>query len=434
MRRLIKINSRFRYICYLLFIFSAFPSYGEFASNTHIDPLGIEYQSDINVEYGSNDNIYYQHDDNIESSDYYSIKPEFSMAGQHDTKQFYIFYQGDYRSYDNQDLGDNDYDDHMLFANFKWQMGIRHRIDLTGMYNLGHEARGTGVTQGFYFNRNPSGDENQAVFSDFNVDGNVNNKSSNISTKYIYGAEKAKGNLIFEYQRNELSYDLESDYTDLFKKYLKNEEFVETRWIFDFRHQVTDRSRFDYIFMYKDFDYLDNERDNQQYIAEVSYVGQLTGKSKVEASVYYLDNELSERADKSLNWYFMYQWKPVKHSRFELKSLSEVKEADNTGDSVHSYTNSLEWEHEFLGHITTNIMYTRIHHTYEIKDNEETYDTLMMSARYLFRKDIEFTLSYTYSLYSSDDDGDPVFIIDKEYERNLGYKQNIISFGIKVGI
>lgn len=409
------------------------PSYAEFTSNPHIDWLGLEYHSNLATEYGYNDNVFYQDHNQVISSDYVALKPELSIAGKRNTKDFYLFYQGDYRQYNDQQVEDDSYNDHFFYGAFDWELGIRHHLSLSASYKLGHEARGSGATKGFYFYSDGSSGK-QATFSDFNITHELGTQSGNLAAQYTYGAKDAKGNLIFDLQRNELDYDILDSYDPVFQDYLKNEESVETKASIDFRHQVTGRTRLDYILMYKTFDYLDPERDNDEYIALFSLISEFTGKSKLEARVYYLENKLASNSKSSVNWSVMYQWKPVSYSTFMVKSSSEVKENDNTGDYIQSYQNSLTWKHEFLGHVSSDITYNHINDEYQIKDNKEQYDYLDFSLGYLFRPNVELSLLYRYALFTSDDRTDPVYMAGSEYKRDLGYEQNEVSLSLKVGI
>lgn len=419
--------------CLLLLLLFTIPSYAEFTSNTHIDWLGLEYQSNLATEYGYIDNVFYQNNNQIRGSDYVALKPELSITGKRNTKDFYLFYQGDYRHYNNQQIKEDSYDDHLFYGAFDWELGIRHHLRLSASYKLGHEARGSGATKGFYFYPDHTS-VNQATFSDFNITHELATQNRNLLAQYTYGAKGAKGNLIFELQRNELDYDVLDSYDPIFQDYLKNEESVETRASIDFRHQITGRTRLDYSLMYKTFDYLDPERDNDEYIALISFISELTGKSKLEARVYYLENKLAITSNSSVNWSILYQWKPVDYSTFIVKSSSEAKENDNTGDYIQSYQNSVTWKHEFLGHVSSDITYNHINDEYQIKDNKEKYDYLDFRLGYLFRPNVELSLLYRYSLFTSDDRSDPVYMAGSEYKRDLGYEQNEVSLSLKVGI
>ncbi len=429
-RNLLKVRKQWYLGLLLLF---AVPTYAEFSTNTHIDPLGLEYQTSLALDYGYSDNVLHQHESEIIGSDYVSLKPVLSIAGHRHTKDLYLFYQGDYREYNDEQVKEQSYDDHFFYGNFKWELSIRHHIEMSASYQIGHEALGDGVTKGFYFDSTPSS-ELRASFNDFNIEHEINNTHSNVAAKYTYGAKGAKGNLIFEVQQNQLDYDVLESYDLTFQNYMKNEEFTETRASIDFRHQITGRTRFDYVFMFKRYDYIDPERDNDEWIGLVSFISQLTGKSKVEARLYFLDNQLSQRDSKSINGSIWYKWQPVDYSTFILKYSSEAKEADNTGDYVQSKQSSLSWQHEFLGHVSTDISYKHINDEYQIKDNAEVYDYVDFSVKYLFRPHIELSLQYRYSLFNSENDVDPIYILGEQYARELGYRENDVSLSLKVGI
>lgn len=140
-----------------------------FQDSKHIDPfLGLEFSSSVSSGYGFDDNVLHQRNSHIISSDYYALKPTFSVVGQRNTKKFGFYYLGDYRHYNNNVVKSDSYDDHQLNGVFNWELGIRHHLELTGSYSKNHEALGTGVTQGFFFESNTS-PQNSATFNKFNI-------------------------------------------------------------------------------------------------------------------------------------------------------------------------------------------------------------------------------------------------------------------------
>ena len=140
-----------------------------FQNSKHIDPLlGLDFSSTVTADYGHNDNVFFQHNTNIVGSDYYNLKPTFSIQGQRNTKKFSISYQGDYRDYTNKFTDSNNYADHLINGVFNWELGFRHHLKIKGSYIIGHEALGTGVTNGFSFDNNDNlGDS--ATFDYFNI-------------------------------------------------------------------------------------------------------------------------------------------------------------------------------------------------------------------------------------------------------------------------
>ncbi|OBU17235.1 hypothetical protein AYY19_10965 [Photobacterium aquimaris] len=405
-----------------------------FQNSKHIDPLlGLEFSSSVSSGYGFDDNVLHQLNDNIISSDYYSLKPVFSVVGQRNTKNFGLYYSGDYRHYTNNEISDDSYDDHQLHGVFKWELGFRHHFELTGSYSQNHEALGTGVTNGFFFD-NETQQNNAATFNNFNISHDIGKTKKKINAKYTYGAKNAKGNLVFDFSREYTDYDILDSYQSAFKEYLKNENVTESDFKVTFRHQYTDKTRFDYTLLYKDFRYLDHERDNDELIGAFSIISQLTGKSKVEATISNVQKKMQSSNFSGVNWNLSYQWQPVDYSKIILKTLSEAKEPDNIGDFVQSLQNSITWQHQFLGHITSNLSYKHISDKYHIRKRKDRYDYLDLSLNYLFRPKVEFSLGYKYMLFHTNNSADPVFIDGNSYIRKLGYEQNQFGLSVKVAI
>ncbi|MCD9518215.1 hypothetical protein [Photobacterium phosphoreum] len=405
-----------------------------FQDSKHIDPfLGLEFSSSINAGYGFDDNVLHQRDSNIISSDYYALKPTFSVVGQRNTKNFGLYYLGDYRNYTNNVVKSDSYDDHQFNGVFNWELGIRHHLSVTGSYSKNHEALGTGVTKGFFFD-NDTSKPDIATFNAFNITHDIGRTNKKIDTQYTYGAKRAKGNIIVDLSQARTNYNILNSYQSAFKNYLENENVTENDARLIFRHQYTDRTRFDYTLMYKDFNYLDHERNNNELIGAFSVLSQLTGKSKIEATVSKVQKKMQSTNFSGVNWNVSYKWQPVDYSTIMLKTLSEAKEPDNTGDFVQSFQNSISWKHQFLGHITSLLSYKHTSDKYHIRKRTDRYDDVALSLHYLFRPKVEFIFDYQYTLFHTDNSADPVFIDGNTYERRLGYEQNQFGLSVKVAI
>ena len=414
-----------------------------FQESNHIDPfLGLTFSSSVNTEYGFDDNVFNQHDDHIIGSDFYFLNPSISIVGKRNTKDFGFYYSGNYRKYNNDVLSyrgesDQNYKDHNLMGVFTWELGFRHHLELLANYDIGHEALGTGVTNGFYFSdENPS--EKYATFDLFNITSPIQKINKKINIKYIYGAKDAKGNIVFDLSQDRLDYDILSSYTSAFNTYLNDENMTETDANVTFKHQYTDRTRFDYKLIYKKYDYIDNQRDNDELITAFSFIHQITGKSKIEATISKVQKKMQSTNFSSINWNIFYKWQPVDYSTLFLQSKSEVKEPENTGDFVQSYENSITWDHQFLANISSQISYKNINDRYHIRDRKDIYHYFDLRLSYLFRPKIEVTFDYRYVLFHSSLNTDAVFInekpISRQYLRNLGYEKNQFSLSVKVAI
>ncbi|PTB32456.1 outer membrane beta-barrel protein [Photobacterium phosphoreum] len=405
-----------------------------FQDSKHIDPfLGLEFSSSINAGYGFDNNVLHQRNHDIISSDYYSLKPTFSVVGQRNTKNFGLYYSGDYRRYSNNEVKSDGYDDHQIEGIFKWELGIRHHLELTGSYNQGHESLGTGVTNGFFFD-NEATQPNAATFDYFNITHDIGKTKKKIDAKYTYGAKYAKGNIVLDLSREYTDYNILDSYQSAFINYLKNENVTENNIKVTFIHQYTDRLRFDYTLLYKDFSYLDPDRNNDELIGAFSIISQLTGKSKIEATISKEQKKMQGSNFSGVNWNVAYRWQPVDYSTIILKTVSEAKEPDNLGDFVQSEQNSIAWQHQFLGHITSYLSYKHISDKYHIRKRKDRYDYLDLSISYLFRPKIEFTLGYKHMLFHTNNSADPVFIDGNSYIRKLGYEQNQFGLSVKVAI
>ena len=432
--------------CHLLLVGCTCVSYSlaanadsTFQESKHIDPfLGLDFSSFVSTGYGFDDNVFNQLDDHIIGSNFYFLKPSISMLWHQNTKDFGFYYSGNYRKY-NDDVSsyrgksDQSYDDHNLTGIFTWELGFRHHLELLANYDIGHEALGTGVTNGFYFSdEDPLG--KHATFDLFNITIPIKKTNKRANIKYTYGATGAKGNIIFDLLQDRLNYDIHSRYDSIFSTYLNNENITETDVNITFKHQYMEQTRFDYKLIYKNYNYKDNQRDNDDFIIAFSFISQITGKSKIEATVSKVQKKMQGDDFSSINWNVSYKLQPTDYSTLFVKSKSEVKEPENTGDFIQSFENSITWKHQFLGHITSSLSYKHISDKYQIRERTDRYDNVVFNLHYLFRPKIEFIFDYQYALFHTNNSTDPVFINGENYERRLGYEKNQFGLLVKVAI
>ncbi|WP_297476551.1 outer membrane beta-barrel protein [uncultured Photobacterium sp.] len=414
-----------------------------FQESKHIDSLlGLEFSSSINAGYGFDDNVFNQHDDHIIGSDFYFLNPSMSIIGKRNTKDFGFYYFGNYQKYNNdvssyRGKSDQNYKDHNLTGIFTWELGFRHHLELLVNYDIGHEALGTGVTNGFYFS-DDSPSQESATFDLFNITRPIEKINKKANVKYIYGAKGAKGNLVFDLSQERLDYDILSSYTSAFNTYLNDENMTETDANVTFKHQYTDRTRFDYKLIYKKYNYRDYQRDNDELITALSFISQITGKSKIEATVSRVQKTMQSSDFSGVNWNVSYKWQPADYSTLFIQSKSEVKEPENTGDFVQSFENSITWDHQFLANISSHLSYKNLNDSYHIRDRKDKYHYFDLRLSYLFRPKIEVNFDYRYALFYSSLNTDAVFInekpIPRQYIRNLGYEKNQFSLSVKVAI
>ena len=160
-------------------------------------------QANVGLHFDLNDNIFNSSDQEIESW-ILRISPDLLLSSTPGKRQFSAQYVGDYGKFF--DSPDDNYEDHSLTGRGLFQSGSRGLLDVSAIFAQGHDARGSGQTQGVP----PDSPEFPAEPDEF--------ERTDWTAQYTHGAEGARGRLNFGLGGSDLDYNNNRNRTQFFDR------------------------------------------------------------------------------------------------------------------------------------------------------------------------------------------------------------------------
>ena len=304
---------------------------------------------------------------------------------------------------------DDDYTDHFLSANGEFELNSRHAIDVSALYEDGHEERGTGLSIG-------SGED---------ITSPDTYKSSLIEADYIYGSLTSAGLLTFSASRNTLDYDKEEE------AYLIRDRFTNKLGA-EFSYSISPSTNIvvDVAKSFVRYDYQpvdDTIRNSDVTRILLGATWESTAATTGFAKVGYQekDFETTERDNfYGTDWEVGVDWQPIEYTTVRLSTSADTRETNGEGDLIRSRDYAVSWNHDWYDYLSTNVGVITIDNTYILNDDtiterEDDFTIYTMSASYQARRWLSVSFFYEYSELSSNRD-------------TLGYDRNNIGVSFEV--
>lgn len=291
---------------------------------------------------------------------------------------------------------DDNYTDGTLSGGVIYQPTSRAKFDINAATTHGHDARGTGRTEGGAGNAKP--DE-------------YNQKT--LAGVFTYGVAGAKGNLA-----------LSADYLD--KKYTNNrpgtlgQDHDETGLGAVFRWQVMPKTKLLLEVRHRDFDYdytsagtntLDS--DEQRYFVGVEW--QATYKTKGSARIGRLKKDFDSSARKDVSdgaWEAAVEWKPRSYSTVDLSTGRTTAESTGTGDVTLTDYYRASWTHAWVKRLSTTLSYSYSEDDYPgSAGREDETESYKAEAMYKMRHWLDLSAGFEHIAKDSSDSS-------LDYDRN----------------
>jgi hypothetical protein len=347
-----------------------------------LGPASITPTLTLREEYDSN--LFRQHDDVTESWVQVMLLHMQALA-QDGPHEYTLDYRGEAGFVDNSSA--DDYVDHAVTVDGKWDMATRHRAQLMAGYLRDHDRRGTAYFQG-----------DQALL----IDEPLRFSEEMFLGRYSYGARNAQGRLDFEVKGTNKTYlnfreltrrnDLTHVYgtvTFLWRVAGSLRGLLETtQGNVNYRH---DPDKVDGALDVRDSDYA-------RYLAGVTW--ELAGKTTGTLKLGHATKDFSDRDRKDFSgtsWSGELTWNPVSYSRLTLATGRRTDEAYGRGDFIDATDWGLIWEHSWSDRIETSLRYRHSDETYE-EDPDGRDDTIQnygFDIDYAMRRWLAIGLFYT---------------------------------------
>ncbi|QDX32064.1 outer membrane beta-barrel protein [Dickeya poaceiphila] len=413
------------------------PSWAELVPKSHIGIAGIDFQSQLGLDYGHESNVTNQayHQDVI-GSDFQSLKPTLKAIGQRDQDRYLLMYSGDYRHYGSAPA--DNYTDHLLRFNGAWRYGQRHGIALILDDSLGHEARGSGITEGF----------RPQQLREFGIHSPLSNTLFNSELRYSYGTPggRGKADVAVLFKKLRLGHTGDIRNTDIdFYNYILGQEWHENGLVAELTDQYSQATRFNYRFTHNQRRYeIDAKKDNNDYYLEYGVKSQLTGKTRIDANVSWLyktfDNNPNARDFSGVNWNIQGEWKPVKQSAFIAHTAQRIKDPTEVGGYIMVSEYGISYQHVWLvGKFSTTFDYSYLTDDYKnyLDDRKDRNRVFTFAMNYSVRPSINVEVKYQLNTLRSNKNTDSFFIGpdgNRQVIRTLGHDNSLIMFTTKVQI
>ena len=292
------------------------------------------FDANVGLHFDWNDNVFDSSDQDTESW-IARVSPELSLSSAPGKRQFSAQYAGDYGKFF--DSSDDDYQDHSLTGRGLIQMGSRGLLDVSAIFEQGHQSRGRGLTRGL----DPDSPDFPTEPDEFD--------RIDWTAQYTHGAEGARGRLNFGLGGSALEYSNNRDRTQFFDR-------DASYALIGLAIGAQERSAFVMQARYTyDLDY-DVDRPGEASLngdnlrALVGFTWEATGKT--EGSIRFgaerrsFDDPVRE-TNTSASWDVAIRWSPREYSHFDFATSNENDETISVEDFIDRTTYGVSWTHEW---------------------------------------------------------------------------------------
>lgn len=333
--------------------------------------------------------------------------PQLTLATQVDNNPLQLSYtleRGEYFT-----STDDDYTDHFVVANADFELNSRHRVNIAGEYEDGHEERGTGFSLG-------SGNDLTSPDTF---------KRSVIDAQYSYGSFSSDGMVTLKASRQTRDYDRSED-VYLFRDRVQNEIGIE----FDYQIASATNLVVEVSETYIRYDLEESVAANRdsdviRVLAGIEWesTAAITGFAKVG----YTDRDFESTSRDTFtgtDWEVGIDWRPVEYTQIRLLTNADTRETNGDGDFIRNKDYTVIWQHEWQQDISSQLSITSTNSDYiesvEGVENRED-DTMIYDASVSY--DARRWLRLSAFLRIQDRDSN---------RETIGYDRSIVGFRAEV--
>jgi hypothetical protein len=298
---------------------------------------------------------------------------------------------------------DDNYLDAELTALAEFTPGDRTTLSFGAGYFEGHDARGTGDSEGAAALLFPHPDEYH---------------EADVFARLEYGLKEMYAPRVkFEIGHNDIEYENNRARTS-------DSDLEEDRFLASFAFMVMPNTSLVLDASYSDTDYDTANSDNQKLklLAGVSWdaTSQTTGYAKFGRRKTDFDNGRDEDGSA---WELGVEWKPLSYATVKLSSSrdSEDSRGATVGNSSEITTNKASWRHEWRSYLNSTLFYESVDEDFEDIDREDKTVAYGISANYSMRDWLNFSASISREENDSSVTG-------------LDYDDNVFRISVKIGM
>jgi len=291
-------------------------------------------QANVGLHFDLNDNIFDSSTQEIESW-IARISPDLLLSSAPGKRQFSAQYVGDYGKFF--DSSDDDYEDHSLTGRGFFQAGSRGELDVSAVFENGHDGRGGGQTRGL----SPDSPDFPPEPDEF--------ERIDWTAQYTHGAEGARGRLNLGFGASELEHTNNRDRTQFFDRH-DSYAFVGLEIGARERTAFVMQARYNHNLEYDVDRPGEPSRSGDNLRGLVGFTWEAT--SKTEGSIRFgaerrnFDDPARE-TNTSASWDVAIRWSPREYSHFDFVTMNENEETIGGGNFIDRSSYGVSWIHEW---------------------------------------------------------------------------------------
>ncbi len=364
--------------------------------NMHLGNSGVTLSPGGDIKTGYNDNIFTQEEGPGRISSWKTeINPYLSFHTKRNLDLYEFRYTLNAGFYDNS--SDDNYDDHMFAINTHNVINKKNQFDIHASYNLLHEDRGSGISDGIgIFFTEP----------DEYTDAKVN-------AKYLYGTAGAIMNVELAAGYLDKEYTNHEEVTQYFDRDEPNigatlfyRVMPKTQLLFQIRHK-----QINYDIARPGLSKIDSKQNNYQF----GVTWQATAKTKGIFKIGRLDKNFDASAYEDYDftsWNVGVDWNPRKNTRIYMGSTSDAEESYGTGLYTEAQRHVIAWTQNWNSRVESTVDYHRDDLDYIASTRDDSVDNIGFNADYKITPEIKLGMSYDYEERDSSREG-------RDYTNNI---------------
>lgn len=360
-----------------------------------VDMGPVKFIPTLGVTQKRDDNIFNQ--PTAEKSSWITqIEPQLQFMAEDRANVYAFTYSGDYGVYSGS--SDDDYDDHVFSADFKFDFGAMHDASLSASFGMLHDNRGEGSSEGGVALTRTEPDEYDAT---------------GVAGTWEFGRDDARFGVGLaaqytdvEYQNNRVETEFRDRDDTSFSARLYGRLMPKSRFFLEYA--TTDIS----------YDVLPTNGvalDSDEQVISVGIEWDITGKTSGSVKVGQTDKDFDAAARDDgdfTSWEAELSWSPRTYSHFFLSTSRRPSETNGTGNFIDSRTYQVMWLHDWSSMVHSNVRIASGDDSYDQDPREDDRFDFSASLDYDFRRWLNVGIGYRYSEKDSN-------IAAFNYEKNV---------------
>jgi len=343
-------------------------------------PLSFEPLIDAELSY--DDNIFRSAADEVDSW-VMRLKPTLNTVIDADGQVYSFTYTGDYGFYANS--GDDDYNDHDFYAGADLNLNRRNQLNLAASYTMGHEDRGTDITEGM--------DPNNPI-----IDSPIELNTTELDAEYALGSAESTNRLVLAGRYTDIQYQ---NYPDLTRFLSRDGTRVGATYYYRVRPATSLLAE---VIVY-DVSYdltrpgtasLDSKSIRYRIGATWDITDQTSGTVKLGQVERKFDDKAREDWS-AFDWDVNIRWSPRSYSHIDLVTARPVQEAYGGADFIDTELYAVHWTHGWTERLETRLGATYLKEVFEGSFREQETFKYDMTLTHQWRRWLSFELGASFS-------------------------------------